>query len=47
MLQGSFLGPFLLKIFVNNLDERIERMLLKFADDAKLEGVANAAEDSI
>lgn len=37
-LQGSVFGPILFYIFMNNLDERLEHIIIKFVNNTKMVG---------
>ncbi|KAK4807114.1 hypothetical protein QYF61_018455 [Mycteria americana] len=42
--QGSILGPILLKVFINELDDGAQCTLSKFSDNTKVGGVADTPE---
>ncbi|CAM4308052.1 unnamed protein product [Lepidochelys kempii] len=43
--QGSVLGPILFNLFITNLGTKSGSVLIKFADDTKLGGIANSEKD--
>lgn len=45
VMKGAVSGLFLFNIFISNLEERINSMLMKFTNDTKLGRVTNTSED--
>ncbi|KAF7242069.1 Phosphatidylethanolamine-binding protein 4 [Varanus komodoensis] len=43
--EGSVLGPVLINIFINDLDEEVQGKIIRFAGDTKLGRIANTLED--
>ncbi|CAM5119835.1 unnamed protein product [Natator depressus] len=43
--QGSVLGPILFNLFITDLGTKCGNVLIKFADDMKLGGIANTERD--
>ena len=43
--KAQSLGPVLFNIFINDLNEGVQGMLVKFADDTEVGRIANTLED--